>query len=60
MNEGKYVFAQIASFLPQRTFDSIVYPIHACHRPRPDKGDLAGQFSNRFVADLKRLANLAT
>ena len=24
MNRGKYVFAQISSFLPQRTFDSIV------------------------------------
>jgi hypothetical protein len=25
MNQGKYVFAQLTDFLPQRVFDSLVY-----------------------------------
>jgi len=29
MNQGKYVFAQISSFLPQRIFDRIVAIIKA-------------------------------
>jgi hypothetical protein len=34
MNRGKYVFAQISSFLPQRTFDSIVARYKGDHSVR--------------------------
>jgi hypothetical protein len=34
MNKGKYVFAQIASFLPQRVFDSIVVKFNGNYRVR--------------------------
>jgi len=34
MNQGKYVFAQIASFLPQRTFDTIVSHYNGDYRVR--------------------------
>ena len=34
MNEGKYVFAQIGSFLPQRIFDGIVTRYKGDYRVR--------------------------
>ena len=34
MNQGKYVFAQIGSFLPQRAFDTIVNRYSGDHRVR--------------------------
>src|SRR5580693_9593021 len=34
MNHGKYVFAQIVSFLPQRAFDTMVSSYHGDYRVR--------------------------
>lgn len=35
MNQGKYVFAQLTEFLPQRVFDRIAYEMIAYLQPPP-------------------------
>lgn len=53
MNEGKYVFAQIASFLPQRVFDGMVAKYNGNYRVKhftcwnQMMSMMFGQISNR-------------